>query len=87
MNSIATVMSYTCLKPRSAHLAVGLHNLTGKNIILKPNIFIAKISAAIVVPHMLAPKNPIGTKNEQATACRSQLCNMIKVDTHLDDLK
>ena len=59
-NSITTVMRYTCLKQRSGHVAVGLYNLTGKNIILKPNMVVAKISAANVVPHMLAPKNPVG---------------------------
>ena len=56
-NSMTTVRSYTCLKPISGHVAVGPHNHTGKNIILKPNIVAAKISAANVVPHMLAPKN------------------------------
>ena len=87
LNSIATVMSYTCLKPGSAHVAEGCHNLMGKNIIPKLNTIIAKISAANVVPHMLAPKNPMGTKNEKATACLSKLHNMAKVGTHSDNPK
>ena len=45
-NLIAMVMSYTCLKPGSGHVAIGLHNLTGKNIIVKPNTIVTKISAA-----------------------------------------
>ena len=43
LNSITTVTSYTCLKPGSGHVAAGLHNLTGKNTVLKPNIVVAKI--------------------------------------------
>ena len=80
-------MSYTCLKPRSGCVAVGLCNLTGKNIILKPNTVVAKISAANVVHHMLVHKNLMGTKNEQATAHPGGLHNMIEVGTCSDDLK
>ena len=80
-------MSYTCLKPGSGHVAVGLNNLTGKNIILKPNMVIAKISAANVIPIMLALKNPIGIKGKQATTHLSKLCNMIKMSTYSDGLK
>ena len=87
LNSIATVMSYTCLKPGSGCVAIGLHNLTGKNIILKPNTVIVKISAANVVPHMLASKNPVGTRSKQATAHPNELCNRIKLNTHSDNLK
>ena len=86
-NSVAAVMSYTCLKPRSGHVAVGLCSLTGKNIILKPNTIVAKISAANVVHHMLAPKNPMGTKNEQANAHPSELHNITEMGAHSDDLK
>ena len=39
---------------------------------------IAKISAANVVPHMLAPKNPVGTESKQATVHPSLLSNMTK---------
>ena len=81
------VTSYTCLKPGSSHVAVGLCNLTGKNIILKPNMIIAKISAANVVPHMLAPKNPIDTESEQTTSCLSKLYNTIEEVIHSDDLE
>ena len=77
-NSIAAVMSYTCLKPGSGCVAVGLCNHTEKNIILKPNMVVAKISAANVVPHMLKPKNPMGMKSEQAAAHLSELHNLIK---------
>ena len=68
-------------------MAVGLCNLTGKNIILKPNITVAKISAANVVPHNLAHKNPMGTKNQQATVHPSELHNTTEAGTCLDDLE
>ena len=42
-NSVAMVMSYTCLKPGSGCVAIGLHNLTAKNVILKPKMVVAKI--------------------------------------------
>ena len=41
-------------------------------------MIIAKISAANEVPHMLAPKNPIGTESEETTAHPNELHNMIK---------
>ena len=68
-------------------MAVGLHNLTGKNIIPKPNTVIAKISAANVVPHMLVPKNPIDAKSMQAAAHSSELCNATQVSTCSDDIE
>ena len=80
-------MSYTCLKPRSGCVAVGLCNLTVKNIILKPNMIVAEITAANVVPHILVPKNSMGTKNEQATTHLSELCNTTEVGTCSDNLK
>ena len=40
---------------------------------------IGKISAANIVPHMLAPKNSVGTKSEQAAACLSELHNPTEV--------
>ena len=86
-NSIAMVMSYTYLKPGSVHVAIGLCNLTGKNIILKPNTIVAKISPANVVPHMLAHKNPTGTESEQATAHLSKFYNTNEGGTCSDDPK
>ena len=80
-------MSYTHLKPGSGHVAIGLCNLIGKNIILKLKPVIAKISTANVVCHMLAPKNPVGTESEQAAACLNELSNTTKENTCSDDLK
>ena len=87
LNSITTVMSYTCLKPRSGPVAVGPNNLTGNNIIIKSNTVVAKISAANVVPHMLAPKNPVGMTDKQTVTCLSEHHNTNKVGTHSDDLE
>ena len=81
------VMSYTCLKPGSGHVPIGLCNLTGKNIILKPNMIIAKISAVNVVPHMLAPKNPVSTESEWEAAHPSEPGNMTEESTHSNDLE
>ena len=80
-------MSYTCLKPRSGCVAIGLCNLTGKNIILKPNMVVAKISAANVVPHMLAPKNPVGMTDKWTMAHLSKHHNTNEAGTHLDDFR
>ena len=87
LNSVTTVTSYTCLKPGSGCVAVGLCNLMGKSIVLKPNMVIAKISAANVVPHMLAPKNPVSMINKQAMAHPSEHNNRNKVGTCSDDLE
>ena len=64
LNSITTVMTFTCLKPRSACVAVGLCSLTGNNIILKPNMVVAKISAAYVAPYMLVHNSPVGNERQ-----------------------
>ena len=86
-NSITTVTSYTCLKPGSGHVTIALCNLMGKNIVLKPNTVVAKISAANVVPHMLASKSPESMINKQATAHPSRHHNMNEPNTCSSDFK
>ena len=81
LNSITTGMSYTFLKLRSGHVAVGLCNLTGKISILKPNTVVAKISAANVVSDMLTSKNPGGMTDKQTMAYPSKHHNTNEAGT------
>ena len=57
--NIATVRSYGFIKPTSNKVAVGIRNLTSKQIVSKTGTIIAKIEAANAVPPMLAPKPEI----------------------------
>ena len=79
MRSICIQLLWSCVIPDlDQDLAIEHCNLIGKNIVLKPKMVTAKISAPNVVFLMLAPKNPIGTESKQATAHLSEFCNMIK---------
>ena len=57
--NIATVRSYSFIKPSSNKVVVGVRNLTSKQIVLKAGTIIGKIEAANAVPPMLAPKPEI----------------------------
>ena len=57
--NIATVRSYSYIKPSSNKVAVGVRNLTSKQVVLKTGTIIGKIEAANSVPPMLAPKPEI----------------------------
>ena len=57
--NIATVRSYSFIKPSSNKVAIGVRNLTSKQVVLKAGTIIGKIGAANVVPPMLAPKAEI----------------------------
>ena len=57
--NIATVRSYSFIKPSSNKVAVGVRNLTSKQVVLKAGTIIGKIEAANAVPPMLAPKPEI----------------------------
>ena len=54
-NSIATVRSYSFIKPGSSKVVVSVKSLTSKEVILKSGTVIGKIEAANAVPPMLAP--------------------------------
>ena len=56
--SVVTVPSYTCLKPGSSKINMGLRNLTSKSIMIKAKSVVVKLAAANAVPSMLASKNP-----------------------------
>ena len=66
-DEIVPVNSYSVLYPGSSRAKVALRNLTSKEIILKSKICIAKMAAANVVPHMLAPKIVKNTETENQT--------------------
>ena len=54
--NITAVRSYSFIKPSSNKVAVGVRNLTSKQVVLKAGTIIGKIEAANAVPPMLAPK-------------------------------
>ena len=54
--NITTVRNYSFIKPSSNKVAVGVRNLTSKQLVLKTGTIIGKIEAANAVPPMLAPK-------------------------------
>ena len=62
---IATVRSYSFIKPSSNKVAVGVRNLTSKQVVLKAGTIIGKVEAANAVPPMLAPKPEIETAKEK----------------------
>ena len=57
--NIVAVRSYSFIKPSSNKVAVGVRNLTGKQVVLKAGTIIGKIEAPNAVPPMLAPKPEI----------------------------
>ena len=57
--NIVAVRSYSFIKPNSNKVAVGVRNLTSKQVVLKAGTIIGKIEAANAVPPMLAPKPEI----------------------------
>ena len=54
--NITAVRSYSFIKPSSNKVAVGVRNLTSKQVVLKAATIIGRIEAANAVPPMLAPK-------------------------------
>ena len=64
-NPVVTVLSYACLKPGPANVAISLQNLSSKVATLKAKMIVAKIAAANVVPSMLAPKSNNGAKQKR----------------------
>ena len=54
--NIAVVRSYSFIKPNSNKVAVGVRNLTSKQVVLKTGTIIGKIESANAVPPMLALK-------------------------------
>ena len=80
--NIATVRSYGFIKPSSNKVAVGIRNLTSKQIVLKAGTIIGKIEAANAVPPMLAPKSEIGETDTESIP--EQLSSKERLTTILD---
>ena len=55
-NNVVPANSYSILYPGSVRAKVALRNMTPKEVVLKAKTCIAKMAAANVVLHMLAPK-------------------------------
>ena len=80
--NIATVRSYSFIKPSSNKVAVGVRNLTSKQIVLKAGTIIGKIEAANEVPPMLVPKPEIAETDMESIL--EQLSNKERLTMILD---
>ena len=63
-HNIATVQSYSFMKPGSSKVVVGVRNLTSKEVVLKAGTVIGRIEAANAIPPMLAPKSEKNSEQE-----------------------
>ena len=63
-DEVVPANSYSVLHPGSSRAKVVLRNMTPKEITLKPKTCIARMAAANVVPHMLAPKIVKNSENK-----------------------
>ena len=64
--NIATIRSYGFLKPSSNKVAIGVINLTSKQVVLKAGTIIHKVEAANAIPSMLAPKSEIAETHTES---------------------
>ena len=80
--NIATVRSYSFIKPSSNKVAVGVRNLTSKKVVLKAGTIIDKIEAANATPPMLAPKPEIAETHMELIP--EQLSNKERLTMILD---
>ena len=53
--SVVAIHGYTVLKPGSSHVSIGLRNHSCHRVTVQAKSIVAKVSAANVVPHSLAP--------------------------------
>ena len=53
--SVVPIYGYTVLKPGSSRVSVGLRNHSCRRITIAAKSVVAKITAANIVPHSLAP--------------------------------
>ena len=82
-HNIATVRSYSFMKPGSSKVVVGVRNLTSKELVLKAGTVIGRIEAANAIPPMLAPKSEKNSEQEQ-NSNSEQLSSKNSVTTNLD---
>ena len=63
-DDVVPANSYSILYPGSVRAKVALRNMTPKEIVLKAKTCVARMAAANVVLHMLAPKNIKGSEDK-----------------------
>ena len=71
--SVVPIHGYTTLKPGSSRVSIGLRNHSCCRVTINAKTVIAKVTAANVVPHSLAPNLENKDMLKQYEACREQL--------------
>ena len=71
--SVIPIHGYTTLKPGSSRVSIGLRNHSCRKVTINAKTIIAKVTAANVVPHSLAPNLENWDMLEQYEACKQQL--------------
>ena len=82
--SVAPIHGYTVLKPGSSQVSIGLRNYSCHKVTVPTKSIIAKVSAANVVPHSLAPNLDNETTLKQFEQCREQLQTQENVSQPID---
>ena len=67
------IHGYTVLKPGSSRVSIGLRNHSCRKVTVPAKSIIAKVTAANVVPHSLAPNLDNETMLKQFEKCQEQL--------------
>ena len=71
--SVIPIHGYTMLKPGSSRVSIGLRNHSCCKVTINAKTIIAKVTAANIVPHSLAPNSENEDMLEQYEACKKQL--------------
>ena len=71
--SAIPIHGYTTLKPGSSRVSIGLRNHSCRTVTINEKTIIAKVAAANVVPHSLAPNLENKAMWRQYEACKTQL--------------
>ena len=71
--SVIPIHGYTMLKPGSSRVSIGLRNNSCRKVTINAKTIIAKVTAANVVPHSLAPNLENEDMLGQYEACKKQL--------------
>ena len=71
--SMSPIHGYTVLKPGSSQVSIGLQNYSCRKVTVPTKSIIAKVSAANVVPHSLAPSLDNEAMLKQFEQCQEQL--------------
>ena len=71
--SVIPIHGYTMLKPGSSRVSIGLRNHSCRKVTINTKTIIAKVTAANVAPHSLAPNLENEDMLGQYEACKKQL--------------